>query len=93
MNTEVVEALELKNLLLQSIASMESAIIRKESRGAAHSRSDYKNRNDNEWLKHALVWVNKDSKLNHAFKKVQLKTNNNNEVKTIAPRAEFIKKK
>ena len=84
-NTEVVEALELKNLLLQSIASMESAIIRKESRGA-HSRSDYKNRNDNKWLKHTLVWVNKDSKTNHDFKKVQLKTNNN-EVKTIAPKA------
>ena len=64
---------------------MESAIIRKESRGA-HSRSDFKNRNDNKWLKHTLVWVNKNSKTNHDFKKVQLKTNNN-EVKTIVPKA------
>ena len=44
-NTEVIEALELKNLLSQSIVSVESALNRKESRGA-HSRIDFKHRDD-----------------------------------------------
>ena len=57
-NTEVVEALELENLLLQSLVSIESALNRKESRGA-HSRVDYKKRNDKSWLKHTMAWINK----------------------------------
>ena len=44
-NTEVIEALELKNLLSQAIVSVDSALNRKESRGA-HSRIDYSERDD-----------------------------------------------
>ena len=84
-NTEVVEALELKNLLFQSIASIESALIRKESRGA-HSRSDYKNRDDKKWLKHILVWVDKMAQTKHNFKQVKLSTNDK-EVETVQPKA------
>ena len=60
-NTEVIEALELENLLLQSLVSIESALNRKESRGA-HSRVDYKKRNDKNWLKHTMAWVNNKNK-------------------------------
>jgi succinate dehydrogenase/fumarate reductase flavoprotein subunit len=44
---------------------MYSAEARKESRGA-HSRDDYKERNDKDWLKHTLSWDdNKKIKLDY----------------------------
>ena len=84
-NTEVIEALELQNLLLQSIVSIESALNRKESRGA-HARLDFQDRNDKIWLKHCLVWLNSQGKTKIKFRKVNLKTNSK-EIKTIEPKA------
>ncbi|MBC11233.1 MAG: succinate dehydrogenase flavoprotein subunit [Rickettsiales bacterium] len=84
-NTEVIEALELENLLLQSLASIECALNRKESRGA-HSRIDFKDRNDKTWLKHSMVWVNKEDVPKIGYRKVNLKTNTK-EIKTIEPKA------
>ena len=84
-NTEVIEALELKNLLFQSIISVESALNRKESRGA-HSRIDYSERNDKEWLKHSMIWVDQKGKTKTKYRKVNLKTNSK-EIKTIEPKA------
>ena len=60
-NTEIVEAFELENLLLQSLASIESALNRKESRGA-HSRVEYKKRKDTKWLKQTNAWGYKKKK-------------------------------
>ena len=84
-NTEVIEALELKNLLSQAIVSVDSALNRKESRGA-HSRIDYSKRDDKKWLKHSLIWVNQDGKTETRFRKVNLQTNSK-EIKTIEPKA------
>ena len=84
-NTEVIEALELKNLLSQAIVSVDSALNRKESRGA-HSRIDYSKRDDKKWLKHSLIWANKDGKTETRFRKVNLQTNSK-EIKTIEPKA------
>ena len=84
-NTEIVEALELHNLIIQSIASIDSALERTESRGA-HSRIDFKKRNDKNWLKHNLVWLEKNGKTSFHHRPVQLNTKNN-EVKSIAPKA------
>ncbi len=84
-NTEVIEALELKNLLSQAIVSIDSALNRKESRGA-HSRIDYSKRDDKKWLKHSLIWSNKDGKTDTRFRKVNLQTNSK-EIKTIEPKA------
>ena len=84
-NTEVIEALELKNLLSQAIVSIDSALNRKESRGA-HSRIDYSKRDDKKWLKHSLIWSNKDGKTETRFRKVNLQTNSK-EIKTIEPKA------
>jgi succinate dehydrogenase / fumarate reductase flavoprotein subunit len=55
-NTDLVEALELDNLLLQSLATIHGARIRTESRGA-HAREDHPARDDVNWLKHTLAWV------------------------------------
>ena len=56
-NTDLVEALELENLIVQSKVTLTSAINRNESRGA-HSREDFPERNDDDWLVHSLTWLN-----------------------------------
>jgi len=55
-NTDLVEALELENLLQQSLVTLASALYRQESRGA-HAREDFPQRNDKKWLKHTLSWL------------------------------------
>jgi succinate dehydrogenase / fumarate reductase flavoprotein subunit len=54
LNYELQEALELGNMLKTAQTIVFSALQRKESRGA-HYRSDFLERNDEEWLKHTLV--------------------------------------
>jgi succinate dehydrogenase / fumarate reductase flavoprotein subunit len=53
-NYELQEALELNNMLRIAEVIVYSALQRRESRGA-HFRSDYPERNDEEWLKHTFV--------------------------------------
>jgi succinate dehydrogenase / fumarate reductase, flavoprotein subunit len=54
-NTERVSALELDNLMATAYATAKSAIARTESRGA-HSREDYPDRDDANWIKHTLYF-------------------------------------
>jgi succinate dehydrogenase / fumarate reductase, flavoprotein subunit len=55
-NTELLDVLELRNLLSLAMATLLSARFRTESRGS-HARDDFPKRNDTDWLKHSLVWM------------------------------------
>ena len=69
-NYELQDALELGNMLKTAQAIVFSALKRKESRGA-HYRSDYLERNDEEWLKHTLVYTAPEG-LKTAYKPVSI---------------------
>ncbi len=62
-NTARVEALELENLVETAMATAVSAEARKESRGA-HSRSDFPERDDKNWMKHTL-WLKEGNRLDY----------------------------
>ncbi len=55
-NSDLVETLEFENLIDQALVSVEGAITRTESRGA-HAREDYPARDDVNWMKHTLAWL------------------------------------
>jgi len=59
-NTDLLELIELRNLLDLSLLTAASALNRQESRGA-HSREDFPDRDDDNWLKHSLAYLDNDT--------------------------------
>ncbi|MGA0598375.1 succinate dehydrogenase flavoprotein subunit [Enterovirga sp. CN4-39] len=70
-NTELVEALELDNMMAQSVVSLTSALARTESRGS-HAREDHPDRDDQRWLKHSYCWLDKDGTTRLDYRPVHL---------------------
>ncbi len=60
-NSDLLETLEFDNLIVQAVVTVESALNRKESRGA-QAREDFPNRDDVNWMKHSLAYTDVGNK-------------------------------
>ena len=83
-NSDLMEALELDNLMAQSVVALDSAVNRTESRGA-HAREDFPERDDENWMKHTVAWLDEKGKTRLGYRPVHNFTLSN-EVQPFPPK-------
>lgn len=71
-NTDLLDALELEYLIDFSETVIATALAREESRGA-HARDDFPKRNDEQWMKHSMCWLDDSGDIELKFKSVNMK--------------------
>ena len=82
-NTDLIEALELENLMGQALVTIRSAHQRTESRGA-HAHEDFPDRDDENWMKHTVMWLDDENRSKTGYRDVTMSTMTN-EVQPIPP--------